>query len=97
MYASIFCFDLGDSAEDRERWRYGRSLAAELDAVPGFVAFIAFETGKSAAAGVCICVDEAALQTAQEVAVVWQHGHAVCAEAAFQPLIAGEVFVQRGF
>jgi hypothetical protein len=97
MHASIFRFDLGPCAAPRERWRCGRSLAQSLNAVEGFVAFIALESETGAAAGLCICIDATTLDQAQRVANAWQREWSEAALSAMQPLFSGEVIVQRGF
>ncbi|HLT17940.1 MAG TPA: hypothetical protein VKZ96_00685 [Thermomicrobiales bacterium] len=101
MHASVFRLDLGDCATPRERWRAGRSLAATLAAVKGFVAFIALEAEDGAVAGMCICVDAEALEAAGRTAHAWQRERGGQIEgqssSSRQLLIAGEVIVQRGF
>lgn len=97
MYGSIFHFDLGRDASPRDRWRWGLSLAEAIDAVSGFVAFIALESEDGALAGLCICVDAASLAEAGQVAEAWQRAHGGQAGSAMKALIAGEVIVQRGF
>lgn len=101
MHALIFRLDLAGSATSRARGRCGRSLATALGASHGFVAFIALESDDGAVTGLCICVDAEALGEAQRVADAWQRergGHVQGAPtSAMQPLIAGEVIVQRGF
>ncbi len=97
MHAAIFDIDLGGCAETRDRWRCGRSLATVLDALPGFVAFIAFESEDGATAGLCICVDAAALIEAQRVAEAWQSERGGQPQSIMRPLFEGEVIVQRGF
>ena len=97
MYASIIRMDLGDSTSMLDRGRRGRSLAAALDGVSGFVAFIAFESVEGAVTGLCICVDATALEEAQCVAAAWQQERGGEASSALQACSAGEVIVQRGF
>ncbi|MEZ4520185.1 MAG: hypothetical protein R3A46_00880 [Thermomicrobiales bacterium] len=111
MHASIFRFDLGSNTSPRERGRRGRTLATALAAVPGFVAFLALESEAGWLAGLCICIDPAALARAQQVAADWQREHGCHSHpspclawgqdpalgSAMQPLITGEVIVQRGF
>lgn len=97
MYAAIIRLDLGNSRSMLDRGRCGRSLAAALDEVHGFVAFIAFESDEGAVTGLCICGDAAALNEAQRVATAWQRAHCGATSSAVQAFSAGEVIVQRGF
>ena len=101
MYAAIILLDLGRSASLLDRGRCGRSLAAVLDGVDGFVAFIAFEAEEGALAGLCICLDMEALDAALLAADDWRRGCPLGdggrAAPAMQPLITGEVIAQRGF
>lgn len=97
MHASIFHLDLGTSTAPRERWRLGRSLAAALNVVEGFVAFLALETEDGTAAGLCICVDALSLKAAHQVAADWQREHSEQTLPEMQSLITGEVIVQQGF
>jgi len=101
MYASIFRLDLGSDLSPRDRWKSGRALASALDGLPGFVAFIALEAEDGVLAGLCVCVDAESLEEVRETAEAWQRRRAgqtlppPC--SSIQPLIAGEVIVQRGF
>ena len=96
MHASIFRLDFGERASARERWRCGRALAAALASVNGFVGFMALETVGGVVTGLCICVDAAALNEAEQVADAWQRERGRQPVSAMQPRIAGEVIVQRG-
>ena len=97
MHASIFRFDLSGCDSSQDRWRRGRSLAEALEGVQGFIAFIALETEACAAAGLCVCVDDVASQNARRVAGDWLRSRATHASESMRELVAGEVFVQRGF
>ncbi|MEZ4570764.1 MAG: hypothetical protein R2849_10650 [Thermomicrobiales bacterium] len=93
----MFHLDLGNMDSPRDRWRYGRALAASLKAIEGFVAFLAIEAADGSAAGLCICVDAASLETARQVAQEWQREHGDQAPSNIQALVTGEVIVQQGF
>ncbi len=97
MHASIFRIDFGSCAVTGERWRCGRSLATALNAVEGFVAFIALESEAGVAAGLCICIDATTLDQAQRVADAWQRNSGGHEGTGVQPIAKGEVIVQRGF
>ena len=71
MHASMFNLDLGVCATTRDRARRGRSLAAELAGLPGFIAFIAIEAEDGSATGLCICVDEEASEIARQQVENW--------------------------
>jgi len=72
MYASMFSLDLGSRATSQDRARRGRSLAAALAVLPGFVAFIAIEAQDGSVTGLGICVDAQALEIALQKVVDWQ-------------------------
>jgi hypothetical protein len=80
-----------------DRGQCGRSLAAALDDVHGFVAFIAFESAEGLVTGLCICEDRAALDAALRAADAWQRAHGRPVDAVMEALSGGEVIVQRGF
>lgn len=96
MHASIFRLDLGCARTARDRWRASRALATALDAVHGFVAFLAIEDEDGAMAGLCIYVDAAALEEIQRAAEDWQREHGGQRPPVIQPLMTGEVIAQRG-
>lgn len=96
MYASIIRLDLGVHVSTLDRGLCGRSLAEALDGVSGFVAFIAFESDEGMATGICICVDQPALDEALRMADAWQRAHNRPTDAAMEALSWGEVIVQRG-
>lgn len=73
MHASMFNLDLGVCATTRDRARRGRSLAATLADLPGFVAFIVLEAEDGTATGLCICVDTNALESVHQKVEDWQH------------------------
>jgi hypothetical protein len=97
MHASMFHLDLGRIDSHGDRWRAGLSLAAALNAVDGFVAFLALETEDGAVAGLCICIDIPSLEAARQVAEEWQREHSEQTLTDMQALITGEVIVQQGF
>ena len=101
MHASIFQLDLGDGMTSRERWRAGRALAKVLAGIDGFIAFLAIETDDGSAAGLCVCMDIAALEDARRAMETWQRSHREgtqeAAPSTLQALVTGEVIVQRGF
>jgi len=97
MYATLFYLDLGKSESFRDRGQSGRSLATALAALQGFVAFIAVEAEDGTVAGLCVCADAAALEAARRTADTWQQTQCGSRGSTIQPLMAGEVIVQRGF
>ena len=101
MHAALFRLDLDSSATPAERASSGRSLAAALSVLRGFVAFIAIEADDGHAAGLCICLDAEALGEARQLAASWQRerGGQVkgASDCANEPIFTGEVIVQRGF
>lgn len=97
MYASIIRLNLGSNLSLLDRGRCGRSLASALDDVPGFIAFVAFESEEGAVTGLCICADAEALAVAERVASAWQRERGEEASSALQTFSVGEVIVQRGF
>lgn len=98
MYASMFRMDLGSESSARERARRGRSLAAALAALPGFVALIALEADDGMVGGLCMCTDEDALETAHQIAENWQQRELDSATAAsLMTCVTGRVIVQHGF
>ncbi len=105
MHASLFNLDLGSCATTSDRARHGRALGAALATSPGFVAFIALEAKDGTATGLCVCVDEQALESVRQVVAEWQRGRSAQVtrgeEAVLSPelqaLVTGEVIVQRGF
>src|SRR5437879_9747793 len=77
MYATIIRSDLRALASSAERGRTGRSLAAALGALPGFVAFVALDADAEAAGFVvalCIVEDRASLAAAQRLTAAWHTG-----------------------
>ncbi|HET7037303.1 MAG TPA: hypothetical protein VFI42_16580 [Thermomicrobiaceae bacterium] len=97
MHATIFPIDLGDRTSSRERGRTGRALASALACLPGFVACIGLEDGDGAVAVLCICVNAVSLEQARQVAEDWQRNNDASARPPLQPLMTGEVIMQRGF
>jgi hypothetical protein len=97
MYALMFQLDLADSVPPHEHYRSGRSLATALEAMHGFVAFIALEAEDGMIGGLCIGVDAATLEQARHIVGSWQCERGRSAITRFEPLMAGEVIVQRGF
>lgn len=97
MYAAVIHLDLGSNTSMLDRGRCGRSLASALDDVPGFVAFLAFESDEGVVTGLCICVDAMALEEARRVAAAWHCERSGAANFALEAFDAGEVIVQRGF
>jgi hypothetical protein len=97
MYALMFQLDLADSVPPHERDRSGRALATALEALHGFVAFIAFEAEDGTLGGLCIGVDSATAEQARHLVDSW-HGERERTEITrFEPFVSGEVIVQRGF
>ena len=72
MHAALFNLDLGVRLASSERARRGRSLAAALAILPGFVAFIAIEADDGTTTGLCICVNLDALEIARQHVQEWQ-------------------------
>jgi hypothetical protein len=97
MYALMFQLDLADSVPPNERDRSGRSLATALEALHGFVAFIALEAEDGRLGGLCIGVDSATLEQARQIVSNWQPEQGKTAITQFKPLVSGEVIAQRGF
>ncbi len=96
MYASMFRLEVGSELSVRECGRLGRTLAAQLAALPGVVAFIAVKATDGVLGGLCICSDAQTLTDAQHLAETWQHEH----DAMHPPLrtcVSGQVVVQHGF
>ncbi len=96
MHASMFHIDLEGRASSRDRDQSGRALATVLGAVPGFVAFIALEAEDGTVGGLCIGVDAGTLEGMRQVMEAWQRERGQANVSNFQPLISGEVIVQRG-
>src|SRR5258708_39001433 len=73
MCATIIRCDLRAIASPAERGRTGRSLAAALGALPGFVAFVALDAEGEAGtvAALCIVEDRASLVGAQRRTAEW--------------------------
>ncbi len=97
MYALMFRLDLADNVPPMGRGRCGRSLATALEALHGFVAFIAFEAEDGTLGGLCISVDSATAEKAGNVVDDWYRERGRTEIIPFEPLMAGEVIVQRGF
>jgi hypothetical protein len=98
MYASMFPINMAGCVSSHDRGQAGRSLAAALSAVPGFVAFIAIEGVDASVTGLCVCLDASTLDEAHRVASAWQSERVGATESSPSDLLtAGEVIVQRGF
>jgi hypothetical protein len=96
MYATMFRIDLHEICSVRERGQAGRSLATELGALRGFIAFIAFEAGEGHIAGLWISDDLTTLDDGRRVAAQWQREHVGDSASGIQPIAIGKVIVQRG-
>ena len=98
MYATIIRYDLRALASSAERGRTGRSLAAALGALPGFVAFVALEAeGEAGAvAALCIVEDRASLVAAQRRTAAWHTEAAGAAGGGVEEVGAGAVIALRG-
>jgi hypothetical protein len=98
MYATIIRCDLRALASSAERGRTGRSLAAALGALPGFVAFVALEAGDEAGAVAALCIveDRASLAAAQRRIAQWHPEASGAAEGGVEEINAGAVIAQRG-
>lgn len=98
MYATIIRSDMRALASSAERGRTGRSLAAALGALPGFVAFVALdaegETGTVAA--LCIVEDWASLTAVQRRIAQWHTEACGGGAGGLEELGAGAVIAQRG-
>lgn len=97
MYALMFRLDFTDNVPPGGRGRCGRSLATALEALHGFVAFIAFEAENGTLGGLWIGVDSATAEMARNLVDAWYPERGRTAITPFEPLMAGEVIVQRGF
>lgn len=96
MYGSIFPLNLGGDVSARDRGKAGRSLATALSMLHGFIAFLALEAEDGAATALCICSDAATVEQAKQIVDAWHREQGRPVDAQFEPLIAGEIIVQRG-
>jgi hypothetical protein len=98
MYATIIRCDLRALASSAERGRTGRSLAAAVGALPGFVAFVALEAegGAGAVAALCIVEDRASLAAVRRQIAHWHTESCGAAADELEEIGAGAVIAQRG-
>jgi hypothetical protein len=98
VYATIVQCEIPALASADARGRIGRALANALDALPGFVAFVALDADAETAtmAALCVFEEQGSIAAAERVIAQWQHEHLGDATAAARYLGAGAVIAQKG-
>lgn len=75
----------------------GRTLAAALSKLPGFVSFVMLESVADGIASMAIFDDAVGLQAGDAVITSWLREHMPALDvAATIPLLSGEIVAQRG-
>src|SRR5690242_20357752 len=96
MYASIQRFDQGTAPADTAI-PAGKRLAAALQHLPGFVAYVLLDTGAGQLMSLSLFEDADGLQAAEQLALDAWLPEEPAAPAADQPrAMQGEVLVQAG-
>ena len=96
MYATMVQCAMPEVASPHARGRLGRTLAAALGALPGFVAFVAFDGDAGAVTALCLFEDRPSMEAAQPVIARWQRDGPGAGVTDLHYLRAGAVIVQRG-
>lgn len=96
MYATMLQCAMPAIASSHARGRLGRTLATALSALPGFVAFVAFDGEAEVVTALCLFEDHQSMVAAQPVIAQWQRGDPGAAETDLRYIRAGEVIVQKG-
>jgi hypothetical protein len=96
VYATMVQCAMPGVASPHARGRLGRTLAAALGALPGFVAFVAFDGDLGVVAALCLFEDHPSMDAAQHVIARWQRDEPGAGETEVRYLCAGEVIVQKG-
>lgn len=96
MYATMVQCAMPGVASSQARGRLGRTLAAALGPLPGFVAFVAFDGDLGVVTTLCLFEDRPSMVAAQPVIVRWQQDNAGAGGTELRSLCAGEVIVQKG-
>jgi hypothetical protein len=75
----------------------GRTLAAVLSKLPGFISFVMLESGTDGIASMTIFDDAVGLRAGDAVITSWLLEHMPAVDvAATKPLLSGEIVAQRG-
>jgi hypothetical protein len=98
MYAIIIECDMHAIASSDGRGQMERALATALGALPGFVAFVAFDADVDAGmvAALCLCDGPASLAAVQRLIAQWHAETFGAAEDALREIGKGAVIAQKG-
>lgn len=86
----------GSAAAPADHARGGRSLDAQLGALPGFVAYVLVAEPDGGCTTVSIFEDQTGLAVADHLVAGWFAAHAAASSGAPGPSVTGEVAAQRG-